>query len=234
MHAENGIAFIDSCKHTAVDSGVCTLCGLCLDESPLVVQPSTYKETNMNTCAKQPRFQYHAVRNPLAIYDRAIDRILIPLSLTACRAQIKAILFTTQFPHRHSHEDKALLALYRYAKLAALPLALGDLLPFTRLKKHRFLLCYRDTFPFVPDTPAYLAVLYEKAATLYNGHERSAWPGLPDNSLVNAKSANPTVDSATLSTASLLAHLPAKKRRAAMRTLSVPVRRKLTGILRRL
>lgn len=147
----------DDCAHYSVENGVCTGCGLCLDDTVFVDQfPSRAHIPNPNSSFK------FVQKDKIVEYRNAIAKILVPLDLSCYTDQILALLQTAKFTIRLSSVDKICILTYRVCTMEGCPVTIDDILQFTRLAKPRLLKAYRDTFSYEQASPSYLTAVYER------------------------------------------------------------------------
>lgn len=158
----------NSCEHHTTARGICTNCGMCLEESefytatPMPARLAFRERPMINKVMMK-----HQVKDITKINDSAIRRILIPLNLQCHMNTLRQLLHTIEFKYKLKPEDKAIVAIYHILKSTEFPIATCDLLKYTNMSKFRMLKIHRDTFGYTHKSTGYLSNIYERAMAFF-------------------------------------------------------------------
>lgn len=147
----------DNCEHTTRVDGVCTGCGLCLEDVDLQHQVAVgahppHPHTPMKFIVKSPE----------RINDAAITKILTALGLSKYKGVVRNLLLTTKFKSRMKKEDRVIVVAYHLLRLSGFPIVISDVLKFTSMSKYELLRAHRDTFAYVERSREYLRGVFER------------------------------------------------------------------------
>lgn len=151
---------IEECTHVHTEDGVCTGCGLCTTDAPLAREAPCHRSTG-TSCFLPIRY---AVRDKLRALKSTIQKILVPLGMCGYESAILREMGCVKFDIRLNSEDKVLVVLYHVLREEGFPVALDDLLRFSRLGRCRFLKAHRECFSFLEETREYLEAIYWRTA----------------------------------------------------------------------
>ncbi|KAI4291427.1 hypothetical protein PAPHI01_0701 [Pancytospora philotis] len=152
---------VEICMHRNRAGDVCTDCGLCGADAVYADQPGCAQRR-----AQPQRPLRFSIKRGMPEQHRAVARILEPLGLACYAGQARHLLETADFKMRLCCEDKVCVVLYHICLLDGCPLALEDILPFSKLSRPRLLRAHRNAFKYEPVPAVYGSAVYSRVQRL--------------------------------------------------------------------
>lgn len=165
MEKENFTSEI--CSHEETDGFFCINCGIEVKSDNFYYE----KYTKYNKTELKGKF---IIKNSKNLIKKSIKQLLVNFKLEKYTEDIFTMCNLTKFKNRINFENKVLLLLYNICIRNGEAINITDIIEYSSLKKHKFLLIYRNTFDYIPTDEQSLhntflrATLYIKKPTIYH------------------------------------------------------------------